>query len=87
MKKTCTTVGMVYHPITGAGNIGTASRTITLDLSAWANLAEICMRKKYNLKKCLTELAYEENEFGKELDRKRELSAESFSSNPNAGMG
>jgi len=54
-------------------NIGTASKTITLDLSAWASWAEICQRKKWTFQKALTIIGYQENDIQKESAKRREI--------------
>jgi len=54
-------------------NIGTASKTITLDLSAWASWAEICQRKKWTFQKALTIIGYQENDIQKESAKRREV--------------
>jgi len=66
----CTTVGMRYsHEF--VGQLGTASKTITLDLSAWANLSAICNRKKWNLKRCISYLAAQENEIQIDVEKSK----------------
>jgi len=68
----CTTVVMPYSK-TGTGyNIGTASKTITLDLSVWAAWAEICNRKKWSFQKALAVIGYQENDIQKTSEKMRE---------------
>jgi len=78
---------MPYNGKGAGSNIGTASRTITLDISVWANLAEICNRKKWKMSKALTRIIADEAEFQREAEHQKELSSEEFKGNPNAGMG
>jgi len=58
----------------GAGiNLGTASKTLTLDLSVWATWAEICNRKKWSFKKALTVIGYQENDIQKQCEKQHEI--------------
>jgi len=77
---------MVYNGKGAGSNIGTASKTITLDISAWANLAEICNRKSWKMAKALTRIIAEEAQFQRDLELKRELSPQEFKGNPNVGV-
>jgi len=52
-------------------NIGTASKTITLDLSVWAAWAEICNRKKWTFQKALSIIGYQENDIQKTSEKMR----------------
>jgi len=53
--------------------LGTASKTITLDLSVWAAWAEICNRKKWTFTKALTNIGYQENDIQKQCEKQREI--------------
>jgi len=69
---------------TGSVKLGTASKTITLDLSVWANLSTVCNEKKYSLAKCLAYLAGQEAELLMDLKRFRDGQVkEAFHGNPN----
>ena len=63
---------MPYHR-TNSIAIGTASKTITLDLSVWAAWAEICNRKKWSFQKALTNIGYQENDIQKQCEKQREI--------------
>jgi len=64
--------------------LGTASKTLTLDLSVWANLSEICNEKKWNLKRCLTVLASHEVEAIRDMKKYKEKQLkEAYKTNPN----
>jgi len=77
---------MVYNGNNANAKFGTASKTITLDISTWANLAEICNRKSWKLNKALTRIIADEAEFQRALELKKELSAAEFRGNPNTGV-
>jgi len=66
----CTTVAMPYTKH-GSISIGTASKTITLDLSVWAAWAEICNRKKWTFQKALAVIGYQENDIQKTSEKMR----------------
>lgn len=68
----CTTVAMVYHRSTNF-SIGTASKTITLDLSVWAAWAEICNRKKWTFAKAMSNIGFQENDIQKQSEKQREI--------------
>jgi len=57
----------------GSIRIGTASKTITLDLSVWASWAEICERKKWTFTKALTIIGYQENDIQKQCEKQHEI--------------
>jgi len=63
---------MPYHK-TSSIRIGTASKTITLDLSVWASWAEICNRKKWSFQKALTVIGYQENDIQKQCEKQLEI--------------
>jgi len=63
--------------------LGTASKTITLDLSVWANLTEVCNAKKWNLAKCITVLASNEAEVIRDLAQYKKQKLLEYGKNPN----
>lgn len=77
---------MVYNSKGAGSRLGTASKTITLDISAWANLAEICNRKEWNMQKALTRIIAEEAEFQRFAEKQKALSISEFKGNPNTGV-
>jgi len=68
----CTVLVMPYTNHGAGVHLGTASKTITLDLSVWASWAEICMRKKWTFQKALSVIGYQENDIQKQSEKMRE---------------
>jgi len=64
--------------------LGTASKTLTLDLSVWANIAEVCNRKKWSLVKCIEILARDEVQLLRDLENLKESQIQAkYGKNPN----
>jgi len=63
---------MPYHKTTNF-SIGTASKTITLDISVWASWAEICNRKKWTFNKALSIIGRQENDIQIQCEKQREI--------------
>lgn len=57
----------------GSFNIGTASKTITLDLSVWAAWAEICNRKKWTFAKAMANIGFQENDIQIQCEKQRTI--------------
>jgi len=63
---------MPYHRSTNF-SIGTASKTITLDISVWAAWAEICNRKKWTFSKAMSIIGAQENDIQQQCEKQREI--------------